>query len=81
MVARDRLERVQMEVVFLDRDGVLLEEPPVFRDHAGRRLELRRHRVCSADPFPEASHPEQIVADGAATLTEVVQNARLDLLW
>ena len=40
MLARDRAERVEMEIVLLERDGVLLQQPAVLRDHPSGRLEL-----------------------------------------
>jgi hypothetical protein len=49
-------------------------------DHAGRGLELRRHGVVTADAFAESRRPEQIITDSPARLTEVVEDARLDLL-
>jgi hypothetical protein len=51
----------------------------VSGDDARGRLELRRRGVRAADPFAEAGHPEQIVADGAAALAEVVPDPSLGL--
>src|SRR5438093_10487442 len=59
---------------------MLLEEPAMFRDHPSRRLELWRHRVGAADPLAESGNAEQVVANRAAGLTEVVAEARFDIL-
>ena len=80
MLARDRSKRLEMEIVLLDRDGVLLQQPAMLGDHPGGGLELRRHRVGAADALAESRRPEQVVADGLARLAEVVEDARLDLL-
>ena len=80
MLARDRSKRFEMEIVLLDRDGVLLQQPAMLGDHPGGGLELRRHRIGAADALAESGRPEQVVADRLARLAEVVEDARLDVL-
>src|SRR4029078_9833435 len=80
MFARDRSKGVQMKIVFLRRDGMLLQQPAMLGDDAGRGLELRRHGVVAADAFAESRRPKQVVSDSLARLTEVVEYPRLDLL-
>src|SRR5688572_25603838 len=59
---------------------MLLQEPSVPGDHAGRRFELRGSGISAAYPLAKTSNSKKVVADRAAGLTEIVEDAGLDLL-
>src|SRR5215467_4469574 len=80
IVARNRSKGGQMKIIFRKGDGMLLQKPPVLGDRTRRRFELRRYRVCTADSFAEACHSEQIVADCATRLTEVIEDSSFSFL-
>src|SRR5262245_34803512 len=45
IVPSNRAKSGEMKIIFCGSDGMLLQEPAVLRNHAGGRLELRRHSV------------------------------------
>src|SRR5688572_21958291 len=59
---------------------MLLKQPAMSGDQPRCRFELRRGRVISTDPLSKTSHSKEVVAYCAASLAEVVRDARLNVL-
>src|SRR5437870_4071815 len=80
MFTRDRAKSVEMKIVFRSRDGMLLKQPTALSDHACRRLELSGHGVIAANPFAKPGDTEEVIANCAAALTEIIRDSRLHFL-
>ena len=77
MILRDGLERRQVKGILGGGRRVLLQGPPVPGHDTGRGLERLGRGVHAAYSLAKADHPEHVVADRAAFLAEVVDDARL----
>ena len=66
VLARDRLKRLEMKVVLLDRDRVLLQQPAVTSRSSAPSARTAATSCLSADALAKAGHAEQVVPDRAS---------------